>query len=102
MVSWSLLNLGDATLAMAGLERVEALFLADGRAGTDPEAAVFIRHESEGDLHCELKAYFSPGARAVAEAAGAEPCLRPVPAGLSLLLGPESAWPALFPERRGR
>ncbi len=100
MDSWSLLNLGDATLAMAGLERVEGLFGAT--PGADPEAAVFIRHESEGDLHCELKAYFSPGARAVAEAAGAELCVRPASEGLSLLLGPESAWPALFPERRGR
>ena len=100
MDSWSVLNLGDATLAMAGLDAVEARFLAEG---PDPAsgAAVFIRHESEGDLHCELKAYFTPGARAVAEAAGAEPCLRPVRAGLSLLLGPESAW-SLFPPPPGR
>lgn len=102
MTSWSLLNLGDATLAMAGLERVEALFAADGATGADPEAAVFFRHESEGDLHCELKVYFSPAARAVAESAGAEPCLRPLRAGLSLLLGPESAWTTLFQEPHDR
>ena len=100
MDNWSVLNLGDATLAMAGLDAVEALFLAGGPEA-DPGAAVFIRHEWEGDLHCELKAYFSPAACAVAEAAGAEPCLRPARAGLSLLLGPESAW-AQFPPPPGR
>jgi hypothetical protein len=49
-------------------------------------------------LHCEVIAYFSPAARDVANALDAEPCERPVRAGLSLLAGEESSWSVLFAE----
>lgn len=86
------------------MDEIRALFAAEhARAGRPPEMAVFVRHESEGRLHCEVKAYFSPAARAVAEALDADPCPRPSPDGLDLLAGTEAAWLALFPERgRGR
>lgn len=67
-------------------------------AGSPPEMAVFTRPESEGRLHCEVMAYFSPAAREVAIAFEAEPCEKPVRAGLGLLAGDERAWSLLFPE----
>lgn len=86
-------------LAGGPLGRLEALFQQEypDLGGTDAPA-VFIRHESEGRLHCELKAYLSPGAAVLAGRLGAEPCTRPALPGLSLLAGPEDSWAELFPE----
>ena len=58
--------------------------------------AIFIRHESEGRLHCKVNAYFSPAAGAVAEAVGARPCSKPAPDGLGLLAGAKESWALLF------
>ena len=69
------------------------------RAGRPPDMAVFVRQESEGRLHCEVRAYFSPAAARVARALDAAPCNRPVPAGLDLLAGTPESWRALFPDR---
>lgn len=69
-------------------------------AGKPPGMAVFTRPESEGRLHCEVMAYFSPGAREIAIAFDAEPCEKPARAGLGLLAGDERAWHLLFPESR--
>ena len=60
--------------------------------------AVFTRPESEGRLHCEIMAYFSPAASYIAEAFDAEPCEKPVRSGLALLSGDEECWSALFDE----
>ena len=103
MSHWFAKSLGDAMLAGESLARVEALF-SSMYANTDShrrEMAVFIRHESEGRLHCEVIVYFSPASVAVAKTVDAEPCERPLPDGLGLLAGPEEAWETLFPERRG-
>ena len=95
---WFTKNLGDATLAWEPLDRIRELFLsAYEKADGSKEMAVFIRHESEGRLHCEVKAYFSPASGVVARAVDAEPCARPSPDGLSLLAGSEDSWSALFP-----
>lgn len=103
MSVWFTKNLGDAMLAQEPLDRIHQLFLpAYEQADGSKEMAVFIRHESEGRLHCEVKAYFSPASVVVARAVDAEPCARPSPNGLSLLVGSEDSWPALFPERRGQ
>ncbi len=102
MSVWFTKNLGDAMLAGAVLDQIHERFLAAyGVADSGTETAVFIRHESEGRLHCEVKAYFSPAADVVARAVEAEPCNRPAPDGLSLLVGSEDSWSTLFPERRG-
>ena len=74
-------------------ERFQAVFTA---AGKPSDMAVFVRSESEGRLHCEVIAYFSPAAAGVANAFGAQPCSKPVRAGLSLLAGDEGSWPVLF------
>lgn len=78
---------------------IEAAFMAAfAAADRPPEMAVFTRPESEGRLHCEIMAYFSPAAQEVAEAFDAEPCGKPARAGLGLLAGEEACWSVLFPE----
>lgn len=86
---------------MAGIPtaQIEEAFLQSfAAAGRPSEMAVFTRAESEGRLHCEVIAYFSPAAREVALAFDAEPCEKPVRTGLGLLGGDERAWSVLFPE----
>jgi hypothetical protein len=99
MNNWYSLSLGDGMMAPTPASEIEAAFLqAFAAAGQPPEMAVFSRPESEGRLHCEVVAYFSPAAAAVAEAFDAEPCAKPVRTGLGLLAGDERSWPVLFPE----
>ena len=80
-------------------EEIEAEFLKLFTAsGKPPNMAIFTRGESEGRLHCEVIAYFSPAARELAAAFDAEPCTKPERTGLSLLLGDTEAWLVLFSE----
>ena len=85
-----------ASMPMAQIEETFKRFFT--AAGSRPEMAVFTRPESEGRLHCEVIAYFSPAAREIAIAFDAEPCEKPARAGLVLLAGDERAWSLLFPE----
>ena len=87
-------------LASEPLADLEELFLsAYSKAGKPREMAAFMRHESEGRLHCEVVVYFSPAASVVARELDAKPCARPSSDGLSLLAGSEESWSALFPVR---
>ena len=70
-----------------------------GAAQPPADLAVFTRLESEGRLHCEVVAYFSPAAHELAEAFDADPCERPQWHGLGLLVGDPRAWAVLFPEK---
>ena len=98
MNTWFTKNLGDALLAGDTLERIKAQFLsAYAKSNCPKEMAVFIRHESEGRLHCEVNVYFSPASAAVARAVDAVPCAKPSPDDLGLLAGFEDSWPVLFP-----
>jgi hypothetical protein len=100
MRNWFLKNLGDAMLAGDQQDRIKQLFLsANSDANSPKEMAAFIRHESEGRLHCEVKIYFSPMSIAVAREVNAEPCEKPSPDGLSLLAGAPDSWMVLFPEQ---
>ena len=102
MSVWFTKNLGDAMLASEPLGHIEELFLSVyGQANSPKEVAVFIRHESEGRLHCEVKAYFSPASVVVARAVDADPCERPTLFGLSLLAGSEDSLLILFPGHSG-
>lgn len=95
---WYMLNLGDAIMAAGPTAELETAFKKTfAEAGSPSEMAVFTRLESEGRLHCEAVAYFSPAARAVAEAFQARPCPKPMRAGLGLLVGRAEAWSVLFP-----
>ena len=97
MKSWYCANLGDGMMAPVPSAEIEEAFTEVFRAaGNPPEMAVFTRPESEGRLHCEVKAYFSPAAQDIALAFEAEPCEKPARAGLGLLAGSEKAWSALF------
>jgi hypothetical protein len=97
MRAWFESNLGDAMLAGASIDHVKALFLSEyEKAGRPADMAVFVRHESEGHLHCEAKVYFSPASAVVAEAVDAIPCEKPSADGLGLLAGSAEAWPTFF------
>ena len=99
MATWYSLHLGDGMIADAPSTEIERAFAPRfAAAGSPPEMAVFTRPESEGRLHCEVIAYFSPAAQDVAKAVDAEPCERPARAGLGLLAGDPAAWRVLFPE----
>lgn len=81
-------------------DRIKQLLLsAYSEADSPKEMAAFIRHESEGRLHCEVKIYFSPMSIAVAREVDAEPCEKPSPDGLSILAGSQDSWIVLFPEQ---
>jgi hypothetical protein len=101
MNGWHSKNFGDAMLAWEPLGQLEELFRSEYvKAGSPKDMAVFVRHESEGRLHCEVKAYFSPAAFVVAREFDADPCRKPSRDGLSLLAGAEESWLALFPDSR--
>jgi hypothetical protein len=101
VTGWFAKNLGDAMLASDALDQIRASYAATYVAAESRQgAAVFIRHESEGRLHCEVMAYFSPGAFSLAEAFDAVPCRRPSPGDLSLHAGPDDCWQDLFETAR--
>ena len=96
-MTWYSVGIGDGIMAAEPSEEILALFSqVFAAAGMPVEMAVFTRHESEGRLHCEVVAYFSPAALKIANAFDAEPCEKPVRAGLGLLAGDERAWSILF------
>lgn len=96
MNEWFCKHLGDGILATVPLGQIEDLFRAEyARAGAPGDMALFVR-QSAGGLHCEVSVYFSPAAAAVARAVDAAPCPRPLPAGLSLLVGAADCWATLF------
>ncbi len=101
MSPWFVIDLGDPLLATEDLEQLATLFESEHeKAGRPVDLAAFLRHESEGRLHCRLRVYLPPAAEELARRAGGTPCPRPSPTGLSLLAGSTESWPALFPGER--
>jgi hypothetical protein len=99
MKHWFAKNLGDAMLAYGQLSDLEELFSsAIESPDRSHNRAAFIRHESEGRLHCEVKIYFSPDCSALARALNAQPCAKPSPHGLGMFAGSQDSWRILFPE----
>ncbi|HNN13938.1 MAG TPA: hypothetical protein PKL78_10285 [Anaerolineales bacterium] len=99
--TWYFLNLGDGMMAPMLLSEIEEGFQRFFvLAGSPRDMAVFTRSESEGRLHCEVVAYFSPSAEEVALAFEALPCRKPSYTGLGLAAGDEHSWSDLFPEKR--
>jgi hypothetical protein len=102
METWYFVSLGDGmTSDIVSGEVEEAFAPAFNAAGKPSDMAVFTRPESEGRLHCEVIAYFSPASREVAKSFHATPCERPLRARLKLLAGDESSWSVLFTEISG-
>jgi hypothetical protein len=98
MKQWYSKELGDGMLAYEPSEQIISVFQTlFAAAGNPAEMAVFTRHESEGRLHCEVVAYFSPAAAEVARMVDAAPCAKPERTDLGLLAGGESSWNLLFP-----
>ena len=98
METWYSISLGDAIAASMPSAEIEKSFLQSfASAGRPSDMAVFTR-ESEGRLHCEMIAYFSPAAKEVAKAFDAQPCQKPAREGLSLLAGDQRCWSVLFPK----
>lgn len=99
---WHTLNLGDALLATPDVAAIETQFCRAFRQAGEPEdMALFVRHVSAGQLHCDVILYFSPAAEDVARHAGAECCMPPDPRGLGLLQGGAGARELLSPPPAG-
>lgn len=96
---WFSKALGDGVWAYSKTDQIKDLFQPlFVLAGRPMDMAVFTRHESEGRLHCEVIAYFSPAAATVAHVLNAQPCGKPCRGELDLLAGESACWPVLFPE----
>jgi hypothetical protein len=88
MSSWFSKNLGDAMLAGEDLAYIEKLFSTRyARLGQPKDMALYIRHESKGQLHCEVVVYLSPLSVDVAREIEADSCEKPLPLDLGLLAG---------------
>lgn len=86
-------------LASEALVEIETQFnAAYASAGSPADMAVFVRHESDGGLHCRVMLYFSPSSSPLASIISAEPCEQPESTSLGLLAGSENAWSVLFPD----
>ena len=98
METWYNLNLGDGMFGALPATEIEAAFERSAKEDNcPPQMAVFTRLESEGRLHCEMIAYFSPAAQALAGDFQAQPCPKPKRQGLTLLAGSSTVWTQLFP-----
>ncbi len=96
---WYSVSLGDGITSVTPSDEVAQSFQAFfSAAGSPPDMAIFTRLDSEDRLHCEVIAYFSPAAHEVAEVFDAEPCAKPLRAGLKLLAGDPQSWSILFAE----
>ena len=98
-ISWYSLILGDAMMAHQPLEQIREVFDQFVRKnGCSIELAIFTRNESEGRLHCEVTAYFSPAASEIAKLFKATPCQKPSRDNLDLFAGDENCSAVLFPQ----
>ena len=68
---WFSKGLGDPLLAGESLDHIGALVRsAQARTGGPRDLAVFVRHEAEGRLHCEVRACFAGRGRRGARGGG--------------------------------
>ena len=76
------------------------LLLPVGKSRKVTLERTYARSDPNGQLHCEVTAYFSPVALVLAEEFDTRPCEKPEWPGLVLLLGDEGPWSVLFPENK--
>ena len=97
MQTWFSQSLGDGVLSFEPKDEIQSQFTPlFNAAGQPADMAVFTRHELEGRLQCEVVAYFTPAAAALAQQRGAKPCTRPTRFDLDLLAGDVACWAVLF------
>lgn len=80
---WYCKNLGDALFADPEVERIKALCL---RYSNNPAITLYYRHESAGQLHCDVILYIPPKHRDFALLIEATLCQKPDDYGLALLV----------------
>lgn len=98
--TWHALDLGDAMMASEPMEQIRQAFDEFvSQKGISPEDAIFTRNDSEGRLHCQVTAFFSPATYHIAEMFDAEPCEKPNRDNLDLLVGLDICWAVLFPKK---
>jgi len=85
MAGWHKLDLGDAILAQAELQRIGEQVLRD-RALREGSTAVYVRHDTVASLHCHVTVFFGPDTGELARRLGATPCAPPPSDGLEDLL----------------
>lgn len=93
---WFTHFLGDGLWAPVVMAQIEALFYPLYTAAGRPAGMAVFTRRDDGDLHCQVTAYFAPAASAVAQSFGAQPCHRPPRVGLELAFGDERCWTVLF------
>jgi hypothetical protein len=92
MHHWHSLPLGDALTAHLELERIRESFETHYPPADRPaDASVYVRHESTGGVPCEVVAFFSPAAAALAREFDATPCKPPPLGALQRLSGHSGA-----------
>lgn len=95
--TWFQLSLGDGLFADLPIGEIEQRYRdLYTSIGCPEDLAVFKRHELGHGLHCEVTAYFSPAASALAQHFAASPCRPPPRSGLELLAGNPVCWALLF------
>lgn len=99
MTNWYALSLGDGLTAHLPSRKIEQAFIPFYEAAGKPaEMAVFLRYESQGQLHCRVTAYFSPATADIARQFAANTCAKPSIRDLQLLAGDTQSWARLFPD----
>lgn len=97
--TWYSVTLGDGMWApIVSAQIGEAFDPLFAESDKPIDMAVFTRSVSEGKLHCEVIAYFSPATGRIAKDFDAQPCNMPTRNGLSLLAGDPHCWSVFFPE----
>ncbi|MGA2331313.1 MAG: hypothetical protein ABSG75_06085 [Syntrophales bacterium] len=96
MTQWYSKDLGDGREAYAPSDQIQTAFLLLFAAAGQPiDMAVFSRYDLEKNI---VTVYFAPGASALAEMFGAQPCEKPGKDGrLSLLVGDARCWQLFYP-----
>jgi hypothetical protein len=92
MAAWYSLQLGDALTAQLALEHIRESFEARyPAAGRPADAALYVRHDTSGGLHCQVTAFFPSAVEDLARELGATPCNAPPLDGLERLDGERRA-----------
>ena len=100
ILSWYSKELGNGMAAQEPSNKImEEFLLLFAAKGNPVEMAVFSHYDRHADV---VTAYFSPGAKELAERFAASPCKKPTFGdGTGLLVGDQRAIQALFPETQG-